>query len=71
MIENARRLSCGNCGGKDFAVYDHTPDDRHKPDELHIECLACESVTTVKPTRVRLSLGWGEKSDGILCPLED
>lgn len=71
MIENARRLGCGNCGGKNFAVYDLDPERRHEPDEIHVECLKCKSTTVLKPTPVRLWFGWGEKSEGILCPLKD
>ena len=65
MITNAKRMSCGNCGQDKFAIY-QAGDVR-----LVAECLSCKSTSVITPSRVALSINWGENSDGILCVMGD
>lgn len=60
MIENARKMMCGNCGGESFAMFE-------LPDGLAAECEQCRSTSVIRASRPKIEIGWGEKSEGVLC----
>ena len=64
MLQDARKLSCGNCGGKDFSIY-------QADDEFACECQSCKSVSILRATTPKIVIDWGEGSEGILCDLGD
>jgi hypothetical protein len=61
MITNAQTMACGNCGHGKFAIYKSTT--------LHIECLKCLSVSDIDVTIPKITIEWGENSEGILCEM--
>lgn len=61
LIENAKQMSCGNCGHQTFAVY--------QTEILVIECLKCESTSVLVVRTPKIEMHWGPKSDGVLCVL--
>jgi len=68
MIENAKRMGCGNCGGQTFAVYDTAGRGTHfAGKKLVVECLSCKSTSIITMSKPELLIEWGEDSDGILC----
>jgi hypothetical protein len=61
VIENAQRMSCGNCGFSKFQIY-------QTPKGLVVECLECNSTTEVQ-ARATLWIEECENSRGCLCIL--
>lgn len=59
MITKVEIMSCGACGCQTFSMY-------RKEDMLIAECNSCKSTTIIQ-AKANLDLGWGGKSDGILC----
>lgn len=62
MIENAKKMSCGNCASQTFTVY-------QSDETIVIECQGCKSSSVLRVTTPRIMIDWGENSDGILCIL--
>jgi hypothetical protein len=65
MVQDAKRMRCGNCGCGTMEVY-CKGGERFYPSQLFIECQGCKSVTEVKLTLPKLVLDWGEGAEGIL-----
>ena len=62
MLENATRMSCGNCGKQEFAVY------RLPSENLVIECADCKSTSIIRPKAAEIEIGFGPGSEGrITC----
>lgn len=59
MKEDAKKMRCGNCGGRLFSISSLENGD------LIVECSTCESTTEVTVTS-KISLEWGEGAKGIL-----
>lgn len=60
MIEDAKKMRCGACGGDTFRMY-------KEPKGLISECLKCKSTSTIRVRAPEIEIDWGEQSDGILC----
>ena len=67
MIENMKKMCCGNCGDVRMCVYSKPKADR--PNEVMVECQGCKSVTAIRTSKPAIEFDWGENSKGILCHL--
>lgn len=61
MIENAKRMSCGHCGGQTFAVYSAA--------SLVVECVQCHSTSVLVVATPTIDIEFGPNSEGRLCVL--
>lgn len=57
------RMSCGACGCQDFSIY-------KLRDIMLVECKQCKSTSTLGVSEPKIVIGWGYKSNGILCVME-
>lgn len=61
MIENAKRMSCGHCGGQSFAIYTAA--------NLVVECLKCHNTSVLVVATPTIEIEFGPSSEGRLCVL--
>ena len=71
-VRTYQRMSCGNCGRQNFAVYLRV-DGSGDPHSIKVRCDICGSVTKVSP-RVLLRLEHDDDNGdtgGVLCVMPD
>ncbi len=61
MIENAKRMLCGHCGGRTFAIYQAA--------HLVVECLECHNTSLLVVATPTIDIEFGPDSEGRLCVL--
>lgn len=61
MIENAKRMSCGHCGGQTFAIYTAS--------NMVVECLKCHNTSVLVVATPTIEIEFGPSSEGRLCVL--
>ena len=60
MVENAKKMGCGGCGGETFEVFQDAKG-------LIVECCQCKSTSTIRVTTPTIDIQFGEKSEGRLA----
>jgi len=62
-------MRCGGCGGEDFQVFTKREDTLgiDGVTNLILECNGCKSTSIVQPFKPVMTIGWGDRSDGIIC----
>ncbi|KVR21681.1 hypothetical protein WK13_34655 [Burkholderia ubonensis] len=63
MLTGMKQMWCGNCGCKDFKLFTA---ERHQYTDIAVECQGCKDVSHIRPVPAKLSVAWGEGSDGVL-----
>jgi hypothetical protein len=60
MVQNAKQMRCGGCGGESFLVYRVRYDDEYRDvvNELFLECQGCKSINTYTATAPALQSTW-------------
>lgn len=61
MIENAKIMRCGNCGGKDHKIY-----EVKKRNSIIVECNDCGNLSAIGVTQPKVEVLWVDGNDGIL-----
>lgn len=51
MIENAKKMGCGGCGGETFEIYQ---DDKG----LVAECCQCKSTSAIRVSLPKIEINW-------------
>lgn len=63
-----RPAMCGNCGKDKFMVELHTgPSGRVGYLAVHLVCCECKSKSILTVSAPRIEVGWGDRSEGIIC----
>lgn len=61
MITGLKQMRCGNCGHDTFKLF--TSDEAVR---IGVECQGCQEVSWIQPEPARLTIEFGENSDGRL-----
>ena len=65
MLESAKLMRCGNCGGGEFNLYK----SRDFKALLVAECSHCKSTSDIRAV-TKIDIDWGEGRQGILCVMD-
>ena len=67
MVTNAQAMACGACGHGFFRMFHQPVIDSFR---LIAECAHCKSTSNIEPSPPRLTIGFGENSEGTLCRMD-
>ena len=58
METNVQQYRCGSCGGTKYELY------KSKKHDLIIECFECKSTSVISISQPKISIDFGEDSQG-------
>lgn len=67
MQTNVQAMACGNCGSGIFRIFQQSQAYGFR---LIVECQKCKSTSIVDTMPAKLTIEFGDNSDGCLCTMD-